>query len=268
LDVKTAIVTLAIGDTYLERWRRLCEPGWRAYAEKCGYDLLVIDQPLDVTARAAARSPSWQKCLVLQSSITGRYGRVVWIDADILINAAAPPITEGVPIEAIGITDEHTYPTPELRLRIINHLTHAWMEVDPKVGRNWETFLDPAAWHALAGLPRRGRYMIQPGVMVLSPRHHHELLEYIYYRYEDQGGDQMNYEMRPFSFEVQERNLQHWIDARFNALVSMLIWKRQMELNRLITAEECSSLLAWEYRQNYFLHFAGRHDLMMAARPF
>jgi len=77
----------------------------------------------------------------------------------------------------------------------------------------------------------------------------------------------MNYEMRPFSFEVQERNLQHWIDARFNALVSMLIWKRQIELNRNITPEECSSLLAWEYRQNYFLHFAGRHDLMTAARP-
>ena len=258
----TTIVTLAIGEAYLRRWRRMCEPGWRVYAKRHGYDLLVIENPLDEGARATARSPAWQKCLILENAVAGSHDRVVWIDSDIVINPAAPAITQGVPIEAIGVVDEHVYPSASVRQRIIGSLIDYWRHSDPKIARNWETFCDPAEWHALAGLPKRGKHMIQTGVMVLSPRHHRELLQHVYDRYEDVGGEHMNYEMRPLSFEIQERGLQHWLDNRFNALVSMLILEKQMELNRTMGDQECRRFLDAEYRRNYFLHFAGRHDLM------
>src|SRR5262249_2560197 len=66
------------------------------------------------------------------------------------------------------------------------------------------------------------------GVLVLSPRHHRELLEHVYNSYQDLGGEQMNYEMRPLSFEIQENGLQHWIDNRFNALVGFLALQSQL----------------------------------------
>ena len=111
-----ALVTLAIGEKYLVPWRALCEPGWRAYAARHGYDLVVITQPLDTSPRAAARSPAWQKCLVLGDAIAAGRDRIVWIDADVMINPTAPDITVGVPAEKIGAVDEHAFPTPERRL--------------------------------------------------------------------------------------------------------------------------------------------------------
>ena len=254
---------MAIGDVYLRRWRDMCELGWRAYAERHGYELIVVDQPIDTSPRAKARSPAWQKCLILNPSLAGVHDRVIWVDADILINPGAPPIVKDIPIEAIGAVDEHVYPSAAARLRIIARLVEHWRGIDARISLNWESFLDPAEWHAFAGLPKRGRHMLQTGVLVLSPRHHRDLLEHVYDHYEDTGGEHLNYEMRPLSFEIQERNLQHVLDARFNALVSMLILQKEMELNRGLSPQDITALLASEYRRNYFLHFAGRHELMV-----
>jgi hypothetical protein len=265
--MKTALVTLAIGEAFLTRWRALCEPGWRAYATRHGYDLVVIAQPLDTSARAAARSPSWQKCLILADAIAAGRERIVWVDADVMINPTAPAITDGVPIEKIGAIDEHAFPTPERRLKIIRNLVDYWAGRNPARAENWRSFLDPADWHARAGLPMRGRHILQAGVMVLSPRHHRALLEHVYTHYEDRGGYDMNFEMRPLSFEVQQRDLQHWIDGRFNALTAYLqLAHEQLDARREIaTVEELAAFLAAAYRQNYFLHFAGQPDFMKVA---
>jgi hypothetical protein len=98
-----AIVTIALGEKYLTTWRRVCEANWYAYAQKHGYDIVCIDAPLDPSARARQRSPSWQKCLILGQDAIRKYERVVWVDADILINVgAAPSIVEGVPVDKVG----------------------------------------------------------------------------------------------------------------------------------------------------------------------
>src|SRR5262245_21889852 len=105
-----AIVTLAIGEPYLDSWRRLCEPSWKSYASKHGYDIICIDTPLDKSARAQDRSPSWQKCLVLSQDFSHKYQRIVWVDSDILINAKiSPNIVDGVPIDKVGGVEQLTY---------------------------------------------------------------------------------------------------------------------------------------------------------------
>src|ERR1051326_5161639 len=104
--MKTAIVTLLLGRPYWLAWHDLCQSGWRAYAERHGYDVITIDRPLDDTPRALARSPAWQKCLVLQPSVAAGYDRVVWLDADIVVNPDAPAVAAEVPIEKIGAVDE------------------------------------------------------------------------------------------------------------------------------------------------------------------
>ncbi len=40
--------------------------------------------------------------------------------------------------------------------------------------------------------------VVQTGVMVFTPKQHREVLEYVYYNYEEKG---LNYEMRPLSKE-------------------------------------------------------------------
>jgi hypothetical protein len=174
--MKTAIVTIAIGAAYSARFRAHCEGGWSRYADRHGFQLIVIEAPLDLKPRAAARSPAWQKCLVLRPDVAGSFDRVIWIDADILINDSAPSMA----------------------------LTQQAEAVNPGLAKTWATYLDPADWHAAWGLPRSGRSIVQTGVLVLAPKHHRELLEHVYYSYEGRGGEPMNYEMRPLSCEIQK----------------------------------------------------------------
>ncbi len=60
-----AIVTLAVGHAYSERFEQFCRKNWMEYAARHGYDIVVFKDPLDRSERVAKRSPAWQKCLVL-----------------------------------------------------------------------------------------------------------------------------------------------------------------------------------------------------------
>ena len=76
------------------------------------------------------------------------------------------------------------------------------------------------------GLPNGFDKVVQAGVMLLSPRHHRALLENVYHGYEEKGGAEWHYEMRPLSYELLKANVVHWIDPRFN-----LMWAYEMFLH-------------------------------------
>ena len=86
-----ALVTLLIGDPVRDLWTRHMEKGWRRYAERRGYDIVLIDQFIDPTPRATERTPHWQKCLVLQHPQGAALPPCRWVDADICINPFAAP---------------------------------------------------------------------------------------------------------------------------------------------------------------------------------
>lgn len=263
MALQTALVTLVIGDEFRLRWKALSEKGWLAYCSRHGFDLVVIGQALDATPRAQARSPAWQKLLVLDPAVTGKYERVIWVDADIIINPNAPSIVQEVPLEKLGAVDEHRFPTSESRKRIIRSQIEHWRSIDTKIAREWECSLAPSAWHARAGLPGRGQHILQTGVMVLSPHHHRELFQHIYHAYEQIGGYEMNFEMRPLSYEAQERGMVHWIDGRFNALLVFLKMEYEFQTQSVIaSAEALQAFLSDAYARNYFLHFAGVQSWM------
>jgi hypothetical protein len=257
---RNAIVTLAIGPVYAERFEQLCRRNWTAYAERHGFDLVVIKQPLDESERAQRRSPAWQKCLVLRAPGMADYERVVWVDSDILLNPAAPSILDGVPVERIGVTDEHVYPTPDERQAILRGLVANAPDHAELGGKSyWAQWREPGPWHESMGLPGGQGHIVQTGVMVLSPRYHREMLEHVYHAYEDRG---WNYEMRFLSHEILARGLAHWINPRFNALVWWLYLQANMGSGRVTTPAEIERFVRDAYARNYFLHFAGAATLM------
>jgi hypothetical protein len=256
---KKAIATLAIGSAYADRFARYCRAGWEAYAERHGFDLFVFEQPLDASTRARARSPAWQKCLILSAPPLAGYDRVVWVDSDIRINPAAPSILDGVPPERVGAIDEHTYPSPAMR----HVLLDAVIANVPPAGEfgvsYWQAWREPSCWHEAVGLPGGQAHIVQTGVMVLSPSHHRALLERVY----DAANDRVpNYEMRPLSYAIQAAGLQHWIDPRFNALVWWLYLAANTGGGAVTTEDEIRRFLQEAYRRSYFLHFAGAANLI------
>jgi hypothetical protein len=128
--------------------------------------------------------------------------------------------------------------------------------------RFWRAWLEPGAWHAHMRLPSGQAHIVQTGVMVLSPKHHRDLLEHVYRTYDDGGSRLLNYEMRPLSHEIQSHGLQHWIDARFNALIWWMFLHRNVGQDRALEQREIQDFVRAAYRSSYFLHFAGAGNLM------
>jgi hypothetical protein len=273
-----AIVTLVVGKNYLSKWKKLCYENWKSYADKHGYDLIFIDTPLDNSERAQKRSPAWQKCLILSQKFSQEYERIVWIDSDIIINSAiAPCIAEDVPIDKVGATDEWSSPTPLLYTQTLErkyeYFKYAGIDIiHDKPARKF---------YSNYGLPPKFDNTVQTGVMVLSPHYHRQLLEKVYFEYEDKGIPEWNYEMRPLSWELLEADCVHWIDHRFN-----LIWMdymclhypfilkkspplfvgkverklRALSLNLGIKARPSlrKTCINTAFINSFFLHFAGR----------
>ncbi len=270
-----AIVTLVIGDQYLKSWKRLCQVNWQKYAEKHGYDLVCIDAPLDTSERAQKRSPAWQKCLILSQDFSKNYERIVWIDSDILINPTiAPCIAKEIPIDKVGVVNEWTSPTQDFYAHTVNRK----YEYYKLAGLHFIEDSTPDKFYSNYGLKAKFNGVVQTGVMVLSPQYHRQILEKVYFEYEDKGLPQWNYEMRPLSWELLEADTVHWIDSRFN-----VIWNDYMHLHYPFLLEKSNSqfinriqrklrqisletkilnnkkvYVNTAFLNSFFLHFAGR----------
>jgi len=203
-----AIVTIAIGEMYVECWKKYCQPNWQAYAHKYGHDLICLEHPLDLSSRAKLRSPTWQKCLILSRGFASDYQTVVWIDSDIVINDKAPDVAIGVPANKVGAVDAYEF-----------------SEVFPKrVYKMWPDFVQsptPQVYYRNYGLPDDVDRAINTGVMVLSPSYHRALLELVYNNYEEKGGREWNMEQRPLSYELLKGGHVHFLDPRFNVMLSI-----------------------------------------------
>ena len=252
-----AIVTLAVGGSFAARWHAVCEPLWRRYCDRHGYDLICLEEPLDTSHRARGRSPAWQKCLILGQPFAQDYEQVVWVDADILPNPEAPSIAEGVPVELVGAIDEYSVPTREIHAKTLATLYRHW----DAMGIDFVHNLTPQEYYTAFGLPHGFDTVVQTGVMVLSPLHHRELLEETYARYDDRGPG-WNYEMRPLSYELLRSESVTWLDPRFN-----YIWGHYQAVHFpfLLTGAASPDHAARRSPKVYFLHFTGTVGQMASA---
>jgi hypothetical protein len=127
-------------------------------------------------------------------------------------------------------------------------------------------------YHSEFGLPRIHETVIQAGVMVLSREHHRTVLLKTYQQYEDKGTMEWSYEMRPLSHELQESQVIHWLDPRFNTPWNHFRGNDYLFMNpkypsRLLESfgdnrEKVRGLMVHLgiqvlLRQCFFLHFAG-----------
>lgn len=274
--MKKALVTITVGETYISNFRKHCHDLWNSYAHHHNLDILVISDLLDNSTRASMRSPAWQKCLILSQTAVQKYDQVAWIDSDILINPASPSVFEGVPQDKIGAVDVCETPNREDRLMLLSRLYDYWT----KTGKEYVSNLTATEYHTKFGLQGSFNSIVQTGVLVMSPKHHRELLEHVYYSYEEKGEPYWNYEMRPLSYEILVNNLEHWINPKFNMMWPMLkqfyypfLETKGRLYDRIVNKLISLKLLSYHfslhskcattaYLNNYFLHFGGTSNEM------
>lgn len=259
-DPKRALVTLLIGDAYYGLFNRHILAGWQRYGRIHRYDLIIFRSPLDHSSRAAGRSPAWQKCIVGDHPLVRQYEQVVWLDADIFLNATtSPSIAEAVPLEKIGAVNDRAYPTPDQHQMVQKRISAIYGASDQE------------SRYSRRGLPVEHQRDVQTGVLVFSPKRHQELFRQVYDGYEDSGDPTLNYEMFFLSHELLVRpDLLHWLDVRFNATVwyDILLYHPYL-LDKIAESTGVAGIEGLKrftitniLSMNYFSHFAGIQPMM------
>ena len=229
---KVLLVVIAIGDRYLWQYNQIFRRSHENYAKKHGYDFKVISEFLDPTYKNNKMSIYFQKLLVSDMY----YEIVVFIDSDILININAPPIHLSEDFkDHIGIVDEYSQPTPEIRLKIQRMM-------------GWETCATD--YYKLCGFDLKTTIVLNSGVLIIQPKKHKDFLENIYSTYlplSMQHSRGPHYEQTSLGYELQKKGNYKLLSNKWNA-----IWN----LYKMYGAK-----LEDIFKENYFIHFAGGTDI-------
>jgi hypothetical protein len=256
--MRTRLVTLALGDKHRAVFERV-RPGWEAYAARHGYELTPLFAPLDESPRAQARSPAWQKLLVLEDQVAKGAERVVWLDCDIAINdEKAPAITAGVPPERIGAVARDASWPPESAALQAAGVPGMAEAIGFRTGQPPPTVAD---YYAAYGLREAGDF-VNTGVLVLSPAHHRGLFQRLYAQAPSHPDPLNQYEQPHLSHAILQEGLLHPLDRRFNrlwfdemcALYPFLIFQNPEDKGWDSLVHLC---VQSAFVNSWFLHFAG-----------
>ena len=238
--MKVLLVTIVIGEDYLNMYNQLFRKSQEEYAKKNGYDFKIVTDYLDKNPRYRVPSTaSFNKILTSTQDWSEQYDFIIAVDADILININSPPIHESMIGDSrIGMVDEYSQPSYERRL-----------EIQKKNG--WEVGV-PEYYNKHSGFVIDTNILTNTGVIVMQPKIHCGILQRIYNTHIEGQLTAINgfhYEQACTGYDLQMRKLIKILDNRFNR-----IWALQKTDN----VENIS--LDDFFSQNYFLHFAGHND--------
>ncbi len=233
--MRTAICTLVVGERFEKLFDELSARSWQRYCETHGYELFVFRKPF---ATLPGKSFAWQKLFLLDQPELQNFDKIVWVDADIIITAAAPALE--VPMGKLGFV------------------------LEPPFTGSVES------WYALFSLPPAAE-IVQTGVLVLEPAHRPLLQQALAYP------ETNMYEMPALSWCISQAGVGYHLDRRFNALLGSLmldyaprwlvtnkllkemLWRLHYPPLRRAVREVC--------RNSWFIHAAGaKRDLLKAAR--
>ncbi len=260
---RNAIVTMVIGDIFIGLWVELCQKEWVKYAIRHGFDIILINTILDHSSLAASRSPAWQKLLILDQPWAQKYERIVWLDADILINSTAPNILNSVPdhscigVPAVG-GERETASVHIFNERVRN------MEIWPEHWPETQRMADKILFKDTANIDIDDTIkMYCTGVMVVHPAIHRDLFRRSYINY---NNDSRLYEQPGLSYEICRSGKVTEFSPRFNWMIMYMLamyfpetWGREISPEKYL---ELLPMLRKELGIAYFLHFAGCGYLM------
>ena len=87
------IVTVAIGNKYLDLWEKYAKLNWTTYCKRNNLGLIVITNDLIEKKNRFWKKPNWQKLLIgeyLKNKYSNQIKNVCYLDTDILINPFFP----------------------------------------------------------------------------------------------------------------------------------------------------------------------------------
>ena len=245
-----ALVTIVVGDKYETTFRNASLSTFARYAARHGYDLIVVQCPMDDSPLARSRSIAWQKCLILNQPWSVRYRRIVWIDADIVVNPDAPPIADACSETMIGACiSEDQYSPSEIHCITEVEAGRAFTEAEAVAHRQ----ISHRLIYLQDGHKVTFEHVVQTGVVVLNPHLHNHILMAAY----QHDSQHRWYEQVALSLGILQSGLLQRISPRFNWLLGHTI-NKYFPPDQGLPRDLFNLLVRGELRAAHFLHFC--HD--------
>jgi hypothetical protein len=238
--MKCCLVTICIGEQYLNQYNCLFRPSQEKYAKKSGYDFKIITDYICEPIHSDL--VSFNKILVCEYNWEKDYDFIIFIDADIIINENTPLIHNMYNFNnKIGVVNQSQ---PNLNARIESQI-HKGYEVTAKEYYKLKSNLDINTDH-----------IINTGVLVIQPKIHKLFLKNIFYKYcnnQINNKEGFHYEQSVIGYEIQKNNMHYFMDMKWNALWANNKYYFNNIKKQTLTLQEF-------YNQNYFIHLAGHCD--------
>lgn len=234
--MKVLLVSLAIGDKYINEYNELFYKSQYQYCQKHGYDFKLITKRL-IGSINHPDNISFDKALMFSQPWSEEYDWVVFIDADILISPIAPAIHKHfLNKEKVYVADEYSQPNTEARIA-----------VQKKMG--WETSAQD--YYQLAGFSIETKKMINTGIIGCCPEINGKFMKSIHFKHSIRSlghPRHFHFEQSAIGYELQKENKDEYLDNRFNAVWNIhKLHDSKIQLDNFVNV-------------NYFIHFAGKVD--------
>ena len=189
--MKVCLVTICIGDKYLQQYNTLFRPSQEKYAKKCGYDFKVITDYIDGPIHP--HMITMQKWLVCDYKWDTEYDFIIFIDADIIINENTPTIHNEYNLgNKIGLVNQSQ---PTLQARI-----------EGQIHKGYEVTANDYYKKYVGVDFKNVEHIINSGVLVLQPKYHKIILRTLYNIYKtNRINNQWHYEQATLGYEIQKK---------------------------------------------------------------
>lgn len=201
--MKCAVVTVAVGEKYLSEYNQLFRTNTERYCEKYGYDFHVLtDYIFDDPKYRQPVFVDIMKWTIPFHSRFKEYDRVAIVDADMLITPDCPPLESIALHDKIGIVDEYSQPSPEIRYQI-------------QTANNYLDRTPSEYYNVHLGVELDIHSIFNGGFIVCIPKLHAEWFRTIFHRHVD---GTLTAKHHPFHFEQASLGVELYQSKMFTIL--------------------------------------------------
>ena len=242
--MKCAIVTIAIGDKYIQEYNDIFRKHAEYYCQRWGYAFHLITDYSLPDKYPLADFVNIMKWTISYRDDMKQYDRIAIVDADIIITPTCPPIHELELGDKIGVVDEYSQPTPELRIEIQRKYGFETSASDYYKIHSGETIDTVSVFNG--------------GFCICSPKLHGQLFKEMFDRRVDgtfhNTTHPFHYEQSYFGFELQTLNACTTLDNKWNTIWPIV--SDSLHLQDKSKHDYAAEL----YNTAYIIHFCSHYE--------
>jgi len=260
-DTKHALVTSAIGGSYLEDFREFSLPTWQEYAQRCGLGVVVFADGSVSDDTLGGFNGAWLKMLLpeLVKQQFPQVTRLALVDTDIIINPSAPNVFESTPEGHVGVVPEFS---PDLAKNVESRKRLAFLRrkyYDASYPLDSILFASAEQVYREEGFQPLSESFCS-GLIVLDSASSSAFSAWFDEAKTVELGPAVAWEQTYLNYKVLTQLPHHWLDPEFQ-----VIWNLEMasshpslyQMGDLSTSEFAENCVADTLNRVHFLHFAG-----------